>query len=116
MSFASDLARDIAASICSSSFLGEEATYLPDGGGSQAVKVFVNRRPLLSKDYDGRTVPSKLAQILLPNHATEGRTSITERHDKIQFKWNLDDEEVTTFVVTKIVHQHVGAWVLEVQG
>lgn len=87
---------------------GELVTYTPHGGVATTFKAIVERRPTQVQSAGGNAYPAKTLELLIPNDATDGVTSIKERMDRVAFKKNLDDAADTTFTVTKVIQEDTG--------
>lgn len=83
---------------------GELITYTPYGGVARTFKAIVDRQPA---QVQGAYTVNQL-EVWIPNDATDGVTSIQARKDKMTFKKNLNDSQVSEFTVQKILQEDVG--------
>jgi hypothetical protein len=104
--------------------LGPEAiTYLAPLAAPKVINGIVNRSKLDAAELRSKGSPAsgtgygRLSyQLSIANDAVQGMTSIRTGLDKVQLKKEVDDAGPTTFVVTSILSQDAGAWLLEIMA
>lgn len=89
--------------------LGAElVTYTPYGGVAKTFRAIVERRPTQVESAGGFQYGANTLELLIPNDAVNGVTSIKERFDRVRFKKSLDDAQETEFSVNKVIQEDAG--------
>jgi len=83
---------------------GELVTYTPFGGTAMTFKAIVDRQPA---QVQGSYTVNQL-EVWIPNDSADGVKSIQVRKDKMAFKKNLSDSQVSEFTVQKILQEDAG--------
>lgn len=87
---------------------GEVITYVPHGGTAKTFKAIVERRPSRIDAAGGVQYGVNSLEVWIPMDATNGVQTVSERKDRIRFKKQLADADVTEFVVGKILQHDSG--------
>jgi hypothetical protein len=102
---------------------GEAVVYLAPSASPKSIVGIVNRSKVESADLRSKGSPSSgisynrvVYHLSIANDATAGMTTIKPGLDKVQVKKDLADAANTTFVVTTILAQDPGAWLLEIMA
>jgi hypothetical protein len=101
----------------------EGIVYQEPGAEDKAILGIVDRSKLDAAELRSKGAPAggtgygRLSyQLSIANDAVQGMTSIRTGLDKVQLKKEVDDAGPTTFVVTSILSQDAGAWLLEIMA
>jgi hypothetical protein len=86
----------------------ETVSYTPSGGSPVTIPAIITRPTGDVVSPGGQSSPANTLTIEIANDATDGVTSVKERFDTVSFKRNLDDADVTSFRVEKILVQDNG--------
>lgn len=115
MTLRSKLSTDAGAVFLNSDHFAASITYTPHNELSKTIKAVIDRSPVRSVEHGGKPLPGNIVEIWIANHATDGVTSVKERHDKVSLPLREGGAAVE-LVVTKIIEQDAGLWRLEARA
>ena len=87
---------------------GEVVTYHPFGGVPKTFRAIIDRVPAPIQDGGTFQYALNTLSVTFPRDATNGMASVQPRKDRISFKRNLSDADVTMFAVQKILQEDAG--------
>ena|SRR5690349_15438074 len=87
---------------------GELVTYQPYNGAAVTFKAIVHRRPSQVQAVGGSAFGVNTIEVEFPRDATDGVLTVQPRKDKISFKKNLSDPDVTEFSVQTLLSEDSG--------
>lgn len=83
-------------------------TYHPFGGVPKTFRAIVDRLPAPIQSAGQFQYALNTLAVTFPRDATDGMASVQPRKDRVSFKRNLSDADVTMFSIQKILQEDAG--------